>query len=90
VIFIYVTSLASSEIFSLSTKVIVIIIIIIPRIITGNRINPDRKETARYETIITENLAKWFHRWRCQCCTLAESVTEHYEVVASVDSSVHA
>jgi hypothetical protein len=50
-----VTSLASNEIFSLSTKIIVVIATITPGIIIiENYININRKETIRYETVIAE------------------------------------
>jgi hypothetical protein len=52
-----VTSLASNEIFSLSTKIIVVIATITPGIMTiENYININRKETIRYETVITEEI----------------------------------
>jgi NADH-ubiquinone oxidoreductase chain 6 len=57
VLFIYVTRLASNEIFSLSIKTIAITFIIIPRIIIiENRANLNRKENARHEIIITEEI----------------------------------
>jgi hypothetical protein len=52
-----VTSLASNEIFSLSTKIIVVTATITPGIIIiENYININRKEIIRYETVITEEI----------------------------------
>jgi NADH-ubiquinone oxidoreductase chain 6 len=52
VLFIYVTSLASNEIFSLSTKIIIIIPLIIPGImILNNWTKIDRKEKKIFNTI---------------------------------------
>jgi NADH-ubiquinone oxidoreductase chain 6 len=57
VLFIYVTSLASNKIFSLSTKIIVVITTITPGIIIiESHINRNRKEIIRYETVITEEI----------------------------------
>jgi NADH-ubiquinone oxidoreductase chain 6 len=57
VLFIYVTRLASNEIFSLSTKIIIISAIFIPRIIIiENWINLGRKETTKHEIIIIQEI----------------------------------
>jgi NADH-ubiquinone oxidoreductase chain 6 len=57
VLFIYVTRLASNEIFSVSIKIIIITAIFIPRIIIiENWPNLDRKESAKHETILTEEI----------------------------------
>jgi NADH-ubiquinone oxidoreductase chain 6 len=57
VLFIYVTRLASNEIFSLSAKTIIIILLVIPRmIIIKNWAKPNRKENSEYEIIITEEI----------------------------------
>jgi hypothetical protein len=57
VLFIYVTRLASNEIFSLSTKIIVVTAILIPRIIfIENWTNSERKEITKHEIIIIEEI----------------------------------
>nr|URX54510.1 NADH dehydrogenase subunit 6 [Glyptotermes sp. 19 AB-2022a] len=57
VLFIYVTSLASNEMFSLSTKMTVMIITMIPgMMMIKNWMNLDSKENTSYETMMTEEI----------------------------------
>nr|URX53030.1 NADH dehydrogenase subunit 6 [Glyptotermes sp. 9 AB-2022a]URX53043.1 NADH dehydrogenase subunit 6 [Glyptotermes sp. 9 AB-2022a] len=57
VLFIYVTSLASNEMFSLSTKMIMMTIMVIPSMMMiENWMNLDSKESTSYETMMTEEI----------------------------------
>nr|URX52952.1 NADH dehydrogenase subunit 6 [Glyptotermes sp. 6 AB-2022a]URX52978.1 NADH dehydrogenase subunit 6 [Glyptotermes sp. 6 AB-2022a]URX52991.1 NADH dehydrogenase subunit 6 [Glyptotermes sp. 6 AB-2022a] len=57
VLFIYVTSLASNEMFSLSTKMIAVLVMMTPgMMMIENYMNMSSKEIMSYETVMTEEI----------------------------------
>nr|URX54523.1 NADH dehydrogenase subunit 6 [Glyptotermes sp. 6 AB-2022a] len=57
VLFIYVTSLASNEMFSLSTKMVAVLVMMTPgMMMIENYMNMSSKEIMSYETVMTEEI----------------------------------